>query len=120
MINIGDTKISFSDIVKGSIDCSGTIRIERENCSVSGSFIYSKNNSPLDSLLSLSSVDEVSWKSDCENLIVTKCRENEEYVFNVNLCIDSIDKDEYWEVKVVTAPVQKISVNNDAIKLTFK
>ncbi|MCE0557461.1 hypothetical protein [Motilimonas sp. E26] len=120
MIKIGDTRLVFINMEKTSIDYLMHLSIKRNRSEVVGRFIYLKENSPLDSLLNLSVYPALSWKSDCENLLISKKIENNQCVYKVNFCIDSDNFDEYWEINVVSAPEEQIEIDIKAIKNAFK
>jgi len=120
MIRIGDTLIEFSQLRAGSLDNSMFMSIQRDQCSVIGVFVFFNENSPLNELLNFKACPEFCWKSDCENLVITKKSENNLSVYKINFCIDSNELDEYWEINVVSAPEDLVEINSQAIENAFK
>lgn len=74
----------------------------------------------MDKILSLESYPDIAWKSDCENLVITKKIDKDQSVFNVNFCIDSQELDEYWEINIVSAPEARIEIDSEKIKHEFR
>lgn len=119
MIKLGETRIHFLNFRHHNYDCSVEMRVERENCSIVGRFIFWQNDSPLEILLALDKLETFNWKSSCENVIFKKVKDQGQTVYRLHFCIDAEVTDEYWEINICTAPEDAIEIDKTAISALF-
>ena len=119
MITVGDTTITFSDIETNDSDSSASIRVVKGSNTVTGRFVFSDVTALKKELFELASSKKISWKSDCEDLIVSKSFDNGLELVKIELCVDSEDSDEYWNINIVSATGKPIEINPQKIEEVF-
>jgi len=124
MLQIGDIYIKFK-LLEKSFDGAGysvwqmKIDVKSNKYNLSGTFLVSSDESPLDQLLNIGSIDvkATSYKSNCEGFLFSKSQEFDyDALVTLDICIDSQNHD-ITNRSVITCGVDHSEIKIDKEQL---